>query len=415
MEAAGGGRLRESSRDEVLELARQSSGGDGGGSGLAEGTMLDSVWENQRKLVVGEYAGTNLMESDRAAWTDAAGEPLQIPGRDPRAPGARHPAELLELSRAGGVPWAPSSEGEGWSWRSEWVVDAKPGATDDEGWRYAPRFNPAQMGWSAEPSRIRFVRRRRWLRLRARSVAGGGAGARSEQQRSSAEDVRALAPAIFSPRAPGSAELLDKTPQQLAEMAAELPAVVPERASVLADAPSTHPGVLAVRQAEEVDVLAKDVDPSGQFWLVRHEGVFGFVPRELLRVLDLWGAAPPTSSAYTWGRNNHFQLGHQQGRDEVLEVPQSSKWQLPPGHVLTQVACGRDYSVAVTVRPTTALVSSPLSPRDSDRLTIVARGGRRTGRRRHGSRRCGPGAPTSRGSCRSRRRMTSAARARSPR
>ena len=87
---------------------------------------------------------------------------------------------------------------------------------------------------------------------------------------------------------------------------------------------------------------------------MRHEGVFGFVPRELLRVLDLWGAAPPTSSAYTWGRNNHFQLGHQQGRDEVLEVPQSSKWQLPPGHVLTQVACGRDYSVAVTVRPATA-------------------------------------------------------------
>ena len=230
--------------------------------------MLDSVWENQRKLVVGEYTSTNLMESDRAAWTDAAGEPLQIPGRDPRAPGARHPAELLELSRAGGVPWAPSSEGEELVLALEWVADVKPGATDDEGWRYAPRFNPAQMGWSAEPSRIRFVRRRRWLRLRARSAAGGGAG-RARSGSSSAEDVRALAPAIFSPRAPATPSC---STRRRSSSRRWRPSCPPSCRSAPPSSPTRRaptPACWRCGSAEEVDVLAKDVDPSGQFWLVR--------------------------------------------------------------------------------------------------------------------------------------------------
>ena len=50
-----------------------------------------------------------LLESDRAAWTDAAGAALEHV-----APGATHPEQAFQLTASGGVPWVDGGvEGDG--------------------------------------------------------------------------------------------------------------------------------------------------------------------------------------------------------------------------------------------------------------------------------------------------------------
>eukprot|EP01043_Picozoa_sp_COSAG02_P105776 COSAG02_NODE_41770_length_391_cov_0.797945_1_plen_113_part_01 len=102
-----------------------------------ETAKLEEAWENQRRSLTGGYSAAGLLDSDRAAWTDAAGAAL--PGA---AAATAHPEQLFQLTASGGVPWvAGGVEGEGWEWRSDWTQDVKAGHTDPDGWRYAPRFN----------------------------------------------------------------------------------------------------------------------------------------------------------------------------------------------------------------------------------------------------------------------------------
>ena len=102
----------------------------------------DDVWENQRgNAMFGtpNYSAKGLLPTDRSQWSDAQGnfklakEKLQLP--DPRQ----------------------------WEWVSDWMVDMHAGV-DAEGWQYA--FNFTSSSWSPECSRLDYVRRRRWKRLR---------------------------------------------------------------------------------------------------------------------------------------------------------------------------------------------------------------------------------------------------------
>lgn len=232
----------------------------------------------------------------------------------------------------------------GWEWRSEWTQDVKPGQTDADGWRYAPRFNPEVAGWAPEASMIRLVRRRRWLRLRVRINGQDGGGqavdgmpglAARAQARSSAEDIRALAEDVVTPSGATLPQLLSYTPAQLLEVAAELEIVAPQRATVIAPVrQQQHPGILALQQGASVDVLSSDLDPRGEWWLVRQQtgprAVVGFANRKNLQVVQAWGEAPPTSTLYTWGRNNHAQLGYAK-HDQILHQARDSGWRVPEG------------------------------------------------------------------------------------
>ena len=247
-------RLSSAGAQRVSAGARAVLGDDVGTAALEE------LWENQRRRMTGGYTAEALLESDRAAWTDAAGADLPgVPG------GTAHPGEILRLGPRGGVPWiAGGSEGEGWEWRSDWTQDVKRGQTDADGWRYAPRFNPEVAGWSAETSMIRLVRRRRWLRLRVRLAdatepggggsggGGGGAAPAAALPRlpasSSAEDIRALADDVVTPSGATLPQLLGFSPAQLLEVAGELEVVAPQRAAVVAAVPQKEQAGILVLQ-----------------------------------------------------------------------------------------------------------------------------------------------------------------------
>mmetsp|Transcript_57068 Transcript_57068/g.100193 ORF Transcript_57068/g.100193 Transcript_57068/m.100193 type:complete len:463 (-) Transcript_57068:126-1514(-) len=60
-----------------------------------------------------------------------------------------------------------------WSWASEWVIDKKPGATDEDGWEYASRltrFLAKDRIPKAEAHRGSTVRRRLWTRIMRREI-----------------------------------------------------------------------------------------------------------------------------------------------------------------------------------------------------------------------------------------------------
>ncbi len=322
-----------------------------------ETAKLEEAWENQRRNLTGGYSAAGLLESDRAPWTDAAGAAL--PGA---AAGTTHPEQLFRLTASGGVPWvAGGVEGEGWEWRSDWTQDVKAGHTDGDGWRYAPRFNPEVAGWSPQTSMIRLVRRRRWLRLRARPTGQGGTepaavasapAARMAATRSSAEDIRALADDVVTPSGATLQQLLSYSPAQLVEVASELEVVAPHRATVIIPVQQQkYQGVLLLDQGANVDVLSRDLDSRGEWWFVRHQTgrqtVVGFANRTNLQLVPAWGEAPPASTLYTWGRNNHAQLGYAK-HDQILNRPRDAGWKIPEGHILTQLSAGKDYGVAVT-------------------------------------------------------------------
>lgn len=245
----------------------------------------------------------------------------------------------------------------GWEWRSDWTQDVKTGHTDPEGWRYAPRFNPEVAGWAPEASMLRLVRRRRWLRLRVRSLVHDGAepaesgvasSAARPPVRSSAEDVRALADDVVVPSGATLSQLLSYSPAQLVDVAAELEIVAPQRATVIAPAQQQkYSGVLLLQQGSDVLVLSRDLDPRGEWWLVQQQigarTVVGFAQNNNLQLVPVCGEAPPISTLYTWGRNNHAQLGYAK-HDQILQRPRDAAWRLPEG---TRNICG----TARTARP----------------------------------------------------------------
>ena len=116
----------------------------GGGSSVGDGERLQltssqarqfgSVYENQRRRlgVFGskDYGAANLTRADRAAWTDADGEPRL---REPLPPGMT------------------------------WVINADGADTDAEGWAFAFQFGGGLTWSNHERGKLSWVRRREWV------------------------------------------------------------------------------------------------------------------------------------------------------------------------------------------------------------------------------------------------------------
>ena len=106
---------------------------------------LDIVFENQRRTLFSNYSRKHLLPSDRYAYGDSNGARVADPKEATVASADWYYVES----------WSPQTSEN----------------TDSRGWQYA--FNwvhggetEGDKGWSAQPSRLRFVRRRRLQRLR---------------------------------------------------------------------------------------------------------------------------------------------------------------------------------------------------------------------------------------------------------
>ena len=100
----------------------------------SEAQQFGSVYENQRRRlgVFGskDYGAANLTRADRAAFTDANGEPRL---REPLPPGMT------------------------------WVINEKGSDTDAEGWAYAFQFGGGGEWSNHERGKLSWVRRREWI------------------------------------------------------------------------------------------------------------------------------------------------------------------------------------------------------------------------------------------------------------
>ncbi|KAI9143162.1 hypothetical protein BKA69DRAFT_1062590, partial [Paraphysoderma sedebokerense] len=105
----------------------------------------EEVWENQRGTTLfgkPKFSSKSLLPTDRGPFSDVNGN-------------FKLEKEKIQL---------PSPE---WSWISDWAVDFS-GDVDSEGWMYA--FNFGNFPWSSNCGMTSYVRRRRWLRLRQKTV-----------------------------------------------------------------------------------------------------------------------------------------------------------------------------------------------------------------------------------------------------
>eukprot|EP01065_Artemidia_motanka_P040596 TRINITY_DN5111_c0_g2_i2.p1 TRINITY_DN5111_c0_g2~~TRINITY_DN5111_c0_g2_i2.p1 ORF type:complete len:1193 (+),score=324.63 TRINITY_DN5111_c0_g2_i2:65-3580(+) len=106
--------------------------------------QVQEVYENQRRGFLTQYSARNLLPSDRRPYGDENGV------RESAAP------------RSVGLPNIE------WQWAESWRLSKGPNV-DDEGWQYAwgwPRdggFESTE--WHPSPGMLRFVRRRRWMRV----------------------------------------------------------------------------------------------------------------------------------------------------------------------------------------------------------------------------------------------------------
>ena len=158
-----------------------------------------------------------------------------------------------------------------------------------QGWSFAPRFSPALAGWSPDPSAIRLVRRRRWMRLR--SVPSTP---EDPSLRSSAEDVQQLATDLVPLVEPNlhvelaklwsQLELLKASRSELAEVVKTLErrvcgdSISRQQATVVADVTSeSHEAVLPLAAMSRVEIISKNVDPQGIWSLVCCNGDYGFI------------------------------------------------------------------------------------------------------------------------------------------
>ena len=95
-----------------------------------------------------------------------------------------------------------------------------------------------------------------------------------------------------------------------------------------------YPGTFDPVTNGHLDVLSRDLDSRGQWWLVRQQTgqhmVVGFANCKNLVLVEAWAEVPPTSTLYTWGRNNHAQLGYPK-HDQILHQPRDANWEIPEG------------------------------------------------------------------------------------
>ena len=133
-----------------LPLLVREAGSVHGFGGEEPSVVRELVCENQRR-------GTPFSDfSQDALQTSSVGGSGDVPFSDERME--------RKYTGLGGV-WLPA----GWVWLDEaWQLDEGPGRTDAQGWQYASNWST---GWSTECWTMAYVRRRRWVRHRAR-VAG---------------------------------------------------------------------------------------------------------------------------------------------------------------------------------------------------------------------------------------------------
>jgi hypothetical protein len=109
------------------------------------------VWENETKKPFTDFAPSSGGVLDRPHWSDRDGEPRSAPVDD-----------------------MPTPAGDGWRWVNDsWSVDSYPPTTSRDGWQYAGSFAAKALAWSSAPAPLRFVRRRRHVRLQQLGGSGG--------------------------------------------------------------------------------------------------------------------------------------------------------------------------------------------------------------------------------------------------
>lgn len=126
-----------------LPLQMRELGAKHGFGGDEPPVVREVVCENQRRRTLfNEFSATGLFPTDyHGPFSD---EQMQ-----------RKHASLAGI-------WLPT----GWVWLDDaWRLDTNTGATDTHGWAYATNWST---GWTSSSSPLTFVRRRRWVRLRAR-------------------------------------------------------------------------------------------------------------------------------------------------------------------------------------------------------------------------------------------------------
>ena len=112
------------------------------------------VWENETRKPFADFTPSSGGVLDRPHWSDRDGEPRPAPVDD-----------------------MPTPAGDGWRWVTDsWSVDTYPPVTSRDGWQYAGSFAALALAWAPSPAPLRFVRRRRHVRLQQLGGDGDEAG-----------------------------------------------------------------------------------------------------------------------------------------------------------------------------------------------------------------------------------------------
>ena len=110
-----------------------------------ERVYTDEIFEQQRRRShLESYSAASLLGTDGGGWVDPSG---------------------TETALASAPP-------EEWSWVSEWKHDWFEEKADADGWSYALHFNAPEEQWRSHSDGSCLVRRRRWVRIRQRSLFG---------------------------------------------------------------------------------------------------------------------------------------------------------------------------------------------------------------------------------------------------
>jgi hypothetical protein len=103
-------------------------------------TVVEELWENQRRKPLKSFSSESLFASDPPPFSDSAGC-------------LRWKESVTCPEAVGGISWA---------WVSDWALEATQGS-NPEGWAYATHWNKT---WHAKKGKKTAVRRRKWFRVR---------------------------------------------------------------------------------------------------------------------------------------------------------------------------------------------------------------------------------------------------------
>ena len=110
--------------------------------------QIVEIYENERRVSpVSGWSSASLYSVERPQWSTEDGSKLPV---------------IVQLD------WRalPPPGGDGWRWLTDdWSIDAQPRTTDADGWQYAGNWIAKAWSWAVAPSPMRFVRRRRHIRL----------------------------------------------------------------------------------------------------------------------------------------------------------------------------------------------------------------------------------------------------------